>query len=139
VIRPPWAGTEGLRLEADGIRFVGSDGFEVLEWKGLDNEPLFTKIDSPEALQAAAEARTRGQTSPPGLTYIDEPGRLAGEPQNYEKLRADMNRDSQYFQELRGLGCRGMVWMTNSPGMARAFEQVMAELHLEGIVPMGPQ
>ena len=44
VITTPW----GERLEADGLRFIDDQHFEVLEWKNLNDNPYFSYLDRPE-------------------------------------------------------------------------------------------
>ena len=57
-ITTPW----GERLEADGVRFIDNQHFEILEWKNRDDNPYFNYLDRPEGfdklkLDMARDAR----------------------------------------------------------------------------------
>jgi hypothetical protein len=133
-IIPPGGDRNGPRLTADGIHWLDADSWQVLEWKMLRDDPRFSVLEE-QARATPGDPPQFGEApeaAAGGLTYIDL-------PEGFESLRFDMHRDAQYFERLKSLGCKGFVWMTDNPGMARAFERVKAELELAGIILIGPE
>jgi hypothetical protein len=65
----------------------------------------------------------------PYFNYLDT-------PEGFERLKADMRKDLRNLEQLRGVGCVGFVWGTDSADVYDAFVRAAAEMHLDGITFM---